>query len=156
MIVKLVEVIKQIWFIIINKLGRQTYIRAKECEKYRSNFAILKKWMLLKYEGIDIEDYLINNHLLNIAIYGMGDIGKILYRELAESSVNIRYVIDRNAMWVYSDVDIYTLSNSIDYPQVDVIIITVMMNDRDLKEEINQLTKANVISLEEIISGLAE
>ena len=66
--------------------------------KYKEYFDLVIRWMTLKQNGICIADYFIKKDLTDIAIYGMGDLGKILYEELEPSTISITCGIDRNSM----------------------------------------------------------
>lgn len=155
MIDKIKNVLRQMFNIICNKIGGQTLSEARLYEKSRENFLVLKRWMLLHYKGITLNKYFTEREISKVAIYGMGDLGKLLCMELDNELVDIKYVIDRNALWVYSDIDIFELDSSISYKNVDVTILTVMMDDESLINSIKSITNSEVITLTEVIDELS-
>ena len=46
-----------------------------------------------------------------VAIYGMGEMGKLLKKELQLDGVKVLYAIDRNAENIKTDIPVYQLSN---------------------------------------------
>ena len=69
----------------------------KKLMPYKMYYNILVKWFDDEFEGKGVEYKLRKKNISNIVIYGMGELGKILYRTLENSSyINIEYTLDKN------------------------------------------------------------
>lgn len=66
-------------------------------QKERINGWVLKRWVLRLLEGLRISDELMRRGITTIYIYGYGELGKLLIRELSDTKVHIEAVIDRRA-----------------------------------------------------------
>lgn len=66
-------------------------------QKERVNGWVLKRWVLSLLEGIRISDELSGKGITAVYIYGYGELGKLLIRELSDTGINIEAVIDRRA-----------------------------------------------------------
>ncbi len=122
-------------------------------DRYWVLFSMMKDWCLLFQKGKRIEDYLIENDLIKIAIYGLGDVGEILYNELQNSSINIVCGIDKSEFYLIEDMDVITPNNELPV-DVDAIIVTPIMAFEDICNSLKDRTEAKIISLEDIISTL--
>ena len=66
----------------------------KRCKGY---FNTLSQWMYLRHEGISIADCLLQRGLRTVAVYGLGELGRLLCRELCGTGVCVAYGLDRDA-----------------------------------------------------------
>lgn len=117
--------------------------------KFKSYYNILNQWIVLQHEGKKIEQYFINNGYNKIAIYGMGEIGNRLYEELKDSSIEVKYAIDKNADNTYSQIEVYTLED--DLEEVDAIIVTTAFAFVEIKNSLEQKINYPIISLEDVV-----
>lgn len=91
----------------------------------------------------------------HIAIYGIGDVGKLCYDELiASNEVNIAYIIDMAAKGDYKGCPIVSLDYVDD--KVEAIIITPIYCYLDIAGVLYERTKAKLISLEDMVKVLNE
>lgn len=107
------------------------------------------KWLEIKQNGYTLEEYFIHNNIYNIAIYGMGALGCRLYDELEKSRINIDYLIDRqpNGMekvFEFSDLNEKKL-------KVDAIVVTVLLEEKQIIGEIRRNGYERVIGISEIL-----
>lgn len=72
-------------------------------QKERVNGWVLKRWVLRLLEGIRISDELWSRGITAIYVYGYGELGKLLIRELSDVGIKIEAVIDRRAGQFDSD-----------------------------------------------------
>ena len=63
----------------------------------------------------------------NIAIYGMGRVGKALVKELENSNIDIAYAIDQNSRIEYENLEIKSLDDAL--PKVDVMFVTIEVTE---------------------------
>ena len=120
-------------------------------------YNILVKWFDDEFEGKGVEYKLRKKNISNIVIYGMGELGKILYRTLENSSyINIEYTLDKNINDEKIDRYRTLRENEIDYNRkVDAIIITPIYASEEIKKYINNLQyeSTKIILIDEIING---
>lgn len=82
-----------------HRLTDMIHAEKKQWDRAESN--IVTKGMLIRWirQGCskqEIEDYLLEHEFRSIAIYGMTDIGRLLYDLLNDSGVTVVYGIDRS------------------------------------------------------------
>lgn len=93
-------------------------------------FITLKRWLENRNENKMFSDYFSKCGYQNIAIYGAGDLGKLLYAELKNSEIHISYFIDRNAEGI-NNIDglpVITIQDIAEMDMVDVVVITPIGN----------------------------
>ena len=129
----------------------------KKLMPYKMYYNILVKWFDDEFEGKGVESKLRKKNISNIVIYGMGELGKILYRTLENSSyINIEYTLDKNINDEKIDRYRTLRENEIDYNRkVDAIIITPIYASEEIKKYINNLQyeSTKIILIDEIING---
>lgn len=123
-------------------------------EKALQNFNLLNKWLYLKNVNIPLKSYLEENGWKNVAVYGLGDVGKRFIEDLQNDGIDIEYAIDAKAVIYFCDFDIYMPSD--DLPDVDVIIVTVLYDYINIKEKMPDKWKDKCVSLETIVNTLWE
>ena len=104
-----------------NNQKKEKVIYKQECalEVYRA-------WIQLYQMDKNIEEFLIENNYHSIAIYGLGRVGKSLFKELSKSNLTIDYVIDRKlsvSKGSYESILCYNPDAVL--PKTDLIIIAV-------------------------------
>lgn len=121
----------------------------KMSDKHLALFLMMNRWVEVKQDGKDLADYFRRKGYKNIAIYGMSYAGERLLHELKGSDIQVKCGIDQKADEIYSEVDMITLDEEI--PQVDVIIVTSIYFFDEIKEKLEALTDAPLISLEDVL-----
>lgn len=125
--------------------------KQNEKEKFRIMYQLMEKWMRIKQKGQSIETYFNTYEYKNIAIYGLGDIGKLLISDLKDSSVNVAYGIDRNANATDA---IKVVSPNEDLENVDVIVVTAIAYFGEVEQLLSEKIQCPVISFEDVIYEL--
>ncbi|MED1952363.1 methyltransferase domain-containing protein [Brevibacillus centrosporus] len=99
-------------------------------------------------------EFLLRRKYRKIAIYGFGDLGTKLYRDLKKSDVEVAYAIDRNADYIaktrHTDIPILLPDNKLE--QVDVIVVSVIDAFTSIQATLEGRVNCPVISLGEILS----
>lgn len=121
--------------------------------KHLRMFQLMNHWMILKQKKFDIVSYLQQKNYHNIAIYGMNYFGQRLYDELKESCIKIKYIIDKNAANICSDLHIILPNEKIE--DVDVIIITAIIYFDEIKKELLEKGNYSIVSLEDMLYEMA-
>ncbi len=134
------------------KLIQKKYLTAQmeRAERNDANCQLAYQWIRMCQKGNKLEKYFESHNIHTAAIYGMGDMGKILYEELKRLGIQAAYGIDKNKNVPEIDgLPVKTLSDTL--PQADIIIVTPVYFYAGIKKELKTLTDIQIVSLEEII-----
>ncbi len=130
--------------------GRFLYLN-KKMNKYIKQYHVMYKWLAIKISHGSIENFFIGKGYNSIAIYGWGDLGRLLATDLEGSSVDVAFIIDRRGSELYSiDKPVFTPDNTV-FPTVDVVVISVVDEFAEIYDSIKGKTTADIVSLETII-----
>lgn len=121
-------------------------------DKFKNYYNMLNQWLMIKQEGKSLEKWFIENEYKTVAIYGMGEMGNRLYDELKNTSIEVKYGIDKNAGSTYSDLEVLSIDDCLE--EVDVVIVTAIFAFDEIEEEIGDVILTPIISLEDIIYEL--
>ena len=141
---------------VIVKLGefRTKTIRGvrREKEKYYLNYQILVRWIKSKQKnGINyIEKRLVDMGYSSVAIYGMSDVGELLFDELYGTQVNVKYGIDQKSSMNSNKIEVLKPDDKL--PMVDAIIVTPLLYFDEIRRQLSGAVSYPIISLEDIIS----
>lgn len=111
------------------------------------------QWLSLKQEGKNLAEYLEFNGYKSVAVYGMSAPGERLIEELEDTDIEIRYVVDRNAEHIVTRLPKYKPDDNL--PEVDVMVVTAIIAFQDIQEDMENKVAFPIISLEDMIYGLA-
>ena len=118
-------------------------------KKVHELYMAFDQWLGIRQEGKTLVEYFHQQNFKTIAIYGMKELGEHLYEELKDSDITVKYIIDKNADCIYSDVDVITPDD--DLEQVDVIVVTAIYYFDEIEEMLSQKVDYPIISLEDIL-----
>lgn len=124
-------------------------LEEKELSKYENYTNLLHNWLLKKEMGRSFSEYLKSFKYQNVAIYGMGIMGKHLVAELINTDINIVYAIDNDDVCSNANIPVYKIEQVGN--DVDVIIVTVTYAFEIIKEQLSKYTSTKIISLEQIV-----
>lgn len=110
-----------------------------------------EKWKNLREKGHSLAEYFESNKVGSVAIYGMGYLGCCLYDELEESHVEIKYVIDRNYKNMCGIINAYEFSEKL--PEVDMIVVTIVNEEEDIKNMCENVLSYRIVTLSEVINS---
>lgn len=129
-------------------------IKQTSYERYYTLFLMLIKWMNLSQKGKKIEEFFIQRNIYTIAIYGMSHIGKLLFDQLSDSKVSVKYGIDQRieVNYVSEKLPIYTIGNEL--PDVQMIVVTPINSFEEICTELRSYINSKIISLDKIIDEL--
>lgn len=110
----------------------------------------LKEWIYSTQLGHPLKEYFIKNGVKNIAIYGDGDIGLLLCKELINTSdINVCCFIDRQARenpFGIRNVQHYEASLG-----VDLVVVTPLADFNEIKQKLTKEGAKKVVSLADVI-----
>ena len=118
-------------------------------DKHLALFLMMNQWVKVKQEGKNLSQYFEKNNYKNIAVYGMSYAGETLVDELKNSTVNIKYGIDKNADRLYSEVDIVTMDENLE--EVDAVVVTAITFFDEIADMLEEKLSCPIISLEDIL-----
>lgn len=119
-------------------------------EKKRKYYQLLNKWMINRENNRKIEQIFIEMGIRNIAIYGMGDLGKHLLKELENSMINVFLCFDKRTEFLYMDEPLKYINDN--YANIDAVIVTPFLEYKDIRLFLKQFFDVPIMSLEELIS----
>lgn len=124
----------------------------KIINKYKKYYLMMIEWMDTAAKGFRLDEYLKNYGYHRIAVYGGGDMGKHLIRQLAGTEIQVKYVIDKTVF--PNQVDMLPVYRPTDtLPAVDAVIVTPICEYLKIKEKILEQMNCPIISLEDMIAG---
>ncbi len=133
--------------------GKQITQKVGQIDKFKGYYNILNQWLALKQEGKSLEQYFVENAYKTIAIYGMGEMGNHLYNELKNSEkVDVKYAIDKNAVNIYSQLEVIELEE--DMPKVDVVVVTATFAFDEIEKELSSNIDYPIVSLDDVVYGI--
>lgn len=117
---------------------------------------ILALWLEERDKGKVLHTYFEERNFYKIAIYGMAELGRLLYRELKKTNIEVVYCIDIKA-------ETLNLGMPIVKPEeveknVDVIVVTPVYHFAGIFDVLNERLDGSVpiIGLDEIIYSLED
>jgi hypothetical protein len=119
-------------------------------EAYRRKNDLLIRWIKNIHQGISVSEYLEQENIHTIAIYGHTPIAECFADELLRSNIKVKYIIDRNpAFDVYKGIE--TVGLDTDFHDVDLIVITVVEYYDEIEETLSKITNAKVAAIDDLI-----
>ena len=118
-------------------------------DKYYSMYLLCNQWLIAKNKKSDIVSYLNAKDVHTVAIYGMSEIGELLYEELANSSIQIKYGIDCCLGKKCGNISVFSVEENLE--PVDLIIVTPIYYYKEIEESLKKKEIGKIISIEEII-----
>lgn len=118
-------------------------------QKMTEFYQVLVEWLRIKQEGKSLTAFFTQNGYRKVAIYGMKELGERLYDELKDSGIEVKYVIDKNADSVYTDVNVVTPDDTLE--DVDVIVVTAIHYFDEIEETLSVKVDCPIVSMEDVI-----
>lgn len=129
--------------------GKTIEQKTDKVDKFKSYYNMLNQWLILKQEGKNLETYFKDNGYQTIAIYGMGEMGNRLYDELKDSTIQVKYAVDKNAASTYSELEV--LDTEDDFIAVDAVIVSAIFAYDEIEEDLADKFTCPIISLEDVV-----
>lgn len=120
--------------------------------KYIRMFGVLDYWFEMKRKHKEIETYFRNNDFRTIAVYGIGYLGKHFVEELDQSDITVKFIVDKKAEQSPNKIAIYRPDDL--FPEVDVIVVTAIVDFDDISDLLESKVDCPIVSLEDIIYEL--
>lgn len=125
----------------------------KLLDKHTNFYVILDYWLKLYEDNKTIEMYFEQRGYKKIAVYGMGVLGRHLEKQLTNKNISIEFIIDKG-MFIQgqSMVKLDKVKNNL--PEVDIMVITAIMEFENIEEQLRTFMSCPIISLEEVILSI--
>lgn len=120
--------------------------------KLQANFDVCRDLLCLKDIRNKLEEYFLESKIRNLALYGVGQIGKIVYDYLEDTIIDVRYGIDISGNGRYKTIKIFSIENNFD--GVDAILVTVPFDNEIIVRELKKHTNVQIICLTKLVSEL--
>ena len=133
--------------------------KLKTCEATSSRYVMyyktLTQWLKNRNKGIMADEFFKKQKISSIAIYGIGEMGQMLFEELKGTEIHVRYFIDKRANDIFSN-DIGTKVVGLDgissEESVDAIVITPIYDFNAIEDMLYDMgLDATILSLEDIV-----
>lgn len=122
-------------------------------DKYTNFYIILDYWLKLYEDNKTIDMYFKQRGYKKIAVYGMGVLGKHLEKQLCEKDISIEYVIDKG-MFLQGNYIMKMDEVKNNLPNVDVIVVTAIMEFENIERQLKTYMECPIISLEEVVLSI--
>ena len=132
-----------------NYLAQTLEKKSEQADKYNELFQLMNQWVRLKQKGKTLIEYFEEKGYRQIAIYGMNFAGETLVNELEDSSVCVKYGIDKDAKHIMASCNMITPDEV--FEEVDAIVVTPVYYYSQIADLIEKRVSCPVISLEDII-----
>lgn len=130
--------------------------RLRDNEKCKRMFRVLSDWMTIREHGMGVGDYLEKSGIHSVAIYGYGHFGRHLLAEFKKCGLQVKYIIDRNAKYIDTEIAIRTPED--DREDVDAVVIAILKDEKNIIVEKKMMQKGNakIIWLTDVIAVILD
>lgn len=114
------------------------------------HFQLLNHWLEIKNEGKSTASYFEEMGYYHIAVYGMAELANRLAEDLAGSSIQIVYGIDRDVCCTIARIgEVYSPED--DLPEADAVIVTPYASYEGIRAVLEKKLECPIVSLEDVI-----
>ncbi len=119
--------------------------------KSQEFYSVMYKWLKLKNNGYSIKDYFEKHGFRRVAIYGMRELGELLYDELqGVECIRVECCIDRDMEGAYKGTPIVRPDEKYD---ADVIVVTAVHYYCGIESDLRKRVDCKVVSIEDVLYG---
>ena len=142
----------------IDTIDRNDY-KDEEIEQLKSQFSKFKSFFddaigilnIIELRKNAFSLYFEENKISSVAIYGMGQLGKVLIYEFIKQNIKVLYTIDRYVGKINDEIKMFRPEELL--PEVDILIVTAYDYENIVKN-VNLCNIKKVISLKELINAV--
>lgn len=120
--------------------------------KFEHYLNLLDVWMVLKENGLGMEEWFLKKNYKDIALYGYGTLGRHFVKELENSNIRIRYIVDHQKHRIFANFPVYLPED--DLPEADIIVVSATYYFDEIYQKLCGKGMCNVVSLEQIIGEI--
>lgn len=145
----------KLWFLCVKREWenkKKSKNISNENKKVEQYYRLFNHWLMLNQRGFSLEQYFLEREYKNIAVYGMGPLGKRLCDELRNTSVKIDFVTDINIERIHTNEITCNLNDVM--PEVDAFVVTPTYYYNEIESLLKQKVDCPIISIEEVLFSL--
>lgn len=151
----IVLIVENLFFIRIMRQSSNLLNRSNQMtEKFQIYFEVAVEWCIGNMRGKRASKWIQKNGYTDVAIYGMGVMGKMLFMELQDNQdIHVKYGLDRNKIQT-DGICVYNLNEPVE--EVDLIVVTAFTAYEEIKKEIEEKIEfpCKVISLLQLVEEM--
>lgn len=132
--------------------GNKPDIKPGTGNGWQKQTLLFERWLRLRQKGYSLDTYCKENHMMRVAIYGMGYLGCCVYDELENGGITISYAIDKNSSYLEDSLKVVRPDD--DLESVDAIIITVAKEEAVLETYLEKRCSYKIVRLSEMIGWM--
>lgn len=125
-------------------------------ETLRAHDRLLDDWMYLRDREINLSQFFKKYGYSNVAIYGMGKLGRHLLYDLNKGGIKVSFGIDKNSKDCERDWDVKIYNPEQKMPKTDAVVITITNHYAEISEMLSTNMECPMITIEEIIQELMD
>lgn len=110
---------------------------------------LLHKWSSRRQNGNSLKECFLNKGINSIAIYGFSQLGRMLYDELDETPISIKYFIDKNYVEKLGVLKVFKPTGML--PDVDCIIVSIVGSEHEIIREYEGIISIPMIGISDVI-----
>lgn len=116
----------------------------------RAFYKVLVKWLMIRQFNYSIDSFFADRGMDRVVIYGMKELGELLYRDLKNSKIHIVQLVDKDADRMYADADMKLYNPDSLTTDADVIVVTAVSEYAKIRDELRDKTTVPIISLSQV------
>ncbi|MBR5337926.1 MAG: glycoside hydrolase family 99-like domain-containing protein [Lachnospiraceae bacterium] len=116
--------------------------------KFKYYYKVCSRWIDLMAKDTIFADYLKENGINTVAIYGFADLGHKLLYQLRKEGISVKYAIDQYVGSVQGDIHVYRPEEEL--PEVDAVIITAY-EPNEIKAVLHNCINCKLYSIRELL-----
>lgn len=130
-------------------LWKEVYGKLKLLDKFRNMVSLYAEWLRQENRGKRLADAVKEKGFRTVAIYGNGLIGKQIENSLKGTGVLVRYFIDRRLPYLNEGIKVHSPIDRL--PEVDMVLISLVEDEREIREMLRCRMNAEIWTIREII-----
>lgn len=134
------------FLLLLDGFFKRNINRMHQLNVLKRKWSVLEDWKRLSEKQVKLSDYLIQNRIRKVAIYGCGLLGEEVYNSL-KNELMVTCFIDRNACELKKEIPVYSLQDKL--PEVDGVIITLIDEAKKVEREIRKRFSGEILILED-------
>ena len=129
-----------------------------ERKRYQYAYLTVQQYLSIKCQKKSIETFFVERGYRNIAIYGMGELGKCVLNDLKDTSVHISYVIDqayKNYPGGVDGVPVIGKKMVCQQEEIDIVVVTVLYEFNKIVDDLlDEIELEKIVNLSDIVYSL--
>lgn len=135
------------------KLFKENQMQKKQVTRYKRKYEVTYKCLCLKQNGVNLSELIQEKYkkkINTIAIYGIGELGNYILRELLEENrIEVVYCLDQKKCGTIGTIPIFQPSEQLEVP--DVILITTVGILKEIEDVLwEKMSTFDTMSVEEL------